>query len=142
MNLIITETVKEDGKPYKLTYNKKGIKTQKMKIDGKIHKIMYVDSLKFENYEISGYYNEEKRTIQIKKSLAPKIKKYVLAHEIFHAKDKTRWGGTALKEIRALLYCDISHHPLLMLKLTFRGNLIKTIKNRFAMLKLIVNHII
>lgn len=135
------EIVKEDGKPYVLTYDKRKMKSEKIKIDGKNYKIMYVDSLKFDNHPISGYHNGENKTIQIRRSLPLEIKKYVLAHEIYHAKDKRRWGGTALSEIRAVMRCDIRHYPLQMLKLTFGGNLVKTIKNRFGLFRLILNHI-
>jgi hypothetical protein len=108
------------------------MKTEKIKIDGKNYKLRYVNSLKYNGCSISGIINPKNRIIRIKKSLHPRAKKYVLAHEIYHAKDKARWGGRLGAEIRATIYCGIRDSGG-MLMTAFSGNIIKGLSNFFKL---------
>ncbi len=99
-----------------------------MKINGKIYKIIYSPSLRYKDCSLLGLVNTKNKTIKIKKSLKSSVKKYVLAHEIYHIKDKSRWGGTLGAEIRATIYCGI-RNPWGMIETFFTGNIFKKLKD-------------
>jgi len=37
----------------------------------------------------------------VKEDLRPRVKRFVTAHELYHLKDKSTWGGWLGKEVRA-----------------------------------------
>jgi hypothetical protein len=46
-----------------------------------------------------AYRNE----VRVREDLSPRIKRFVLAHELYHARDYANWGGWIGREIRANL---------------------------------------
>ncbi|UZE94289.1 MAG: hypothetical protein IB618_01825 [Candidatus Pacearchaeota archaeon] len=106
------------------------MKAKQIKIDGKTYKLLYLNSIKHKGCSISGLVDTKKRIIKINKSRSPSVKRYVLAHEIYHVKDKGKWGGTLGAETRATFYCGL-RDPIGMFKTAFTGNIFKGIKNFF-----------
>lgn len=46
--------------------------------------------------------------VRIREDLSPRVKRFVLAHELYHAGDYATWGGWIGKEIRANLVPAVS----------------------------------
>ncbi len=106
------------------------METEKIKINGKNYKIKYVTSMKFKGFPLLGSFTEKNKTIRIRKYLSPDIKRYVLAHEIYHAKDKRKGDkplGIIIAEIKATIYAGFKE-PVGILKVAFGKNMFKRIK--------------
>jgi hypothetical protein len=43
----------------------------------------------------------------VRVDLSPRVKKFVIAHELYHLSDNAKWGGWIGREIRANLVCGI-----------------------------------
>lgn len=73
-------------------------------INGKEVKINFVPKASL--YPAFGIaYRDE---VRVREDLSPRIKRFVLAHELYHAGDYASWGGWVGKEIRANLVPALS----------------------------------
>ena len=77
-----------------------------------------------------GQISYKGKWIKVKSSLPPRVKKYVLAHEIYHGKDKQEWGGRLGGEIRATVCCG-TEDPLGMFHTLWAGILETRFENPF-----------
>lgn len=71
--------------------------TETVIIDSKEYTVRYVP--KEEIYPAFGYSGGD--TALVRQDLAPRVQKFVRAHELYHCQDEANWGGWLGKEIRA-----------------------------------------
>lgn len=73
--------------PYSAVYNNN---TEIVTIDGEQYTVKYVP--RDEIYPAFGHSCGD-NTVMVRKDLPPPVKRFVKAHELYHARDKATWGG-------------------------------------------------
>lgn len=48
----------------------------------------------------------QKNCVTVRDDLSPRVTRFVIAHEKFHVKDRSTWGGWWGREIRANIWCS------------------------------------